>query len=95
MDGLRAGAASVMCSYNRVNNTYACENSKLMNGILKYDLAFQGFILLDWNAEHSLESVNAGLDMVMPTDGHWGQNLINAVKAGNISEERITDMATR
>lgn len=95
MDGVRAGVASVMCSYNRINNTYGCENSKLLNGVLKTELAFDGFILLDWNAQHNLESANAGLDMIMPGGGFWGNNLTEAVHNGSISEDRVTDMATR
>ncbi|KAL7626501.1 glycoside hydrolase 3 [Parahypoxylon ruwenzoriense] len=95
MDGVRAGVASVMCSYNRINNTYACENSKLMNGVLKTELAFNGFVLLDWNAQHKLESANAGLDMVMPGAGSWGNNLTEAVRNGTVGEDRVTDMATR
>ncbi|RSM19568.1 Beta-glucosidase cel3A [Fusarium ambrosium] len=95
VDSVRAGVASVMCSYNRINSTYGCENSKLMNGILKSELSFDGFVLLDWNARHSLSSANAGLDMVMPSGGNWGENLTEAVQNGTISEERITDMATR
>ncbi|RSL88681.1 Beta-glucosidase cel3A [Fusarium floridanum] len=95
VDSIRAGVASVMCSYNRINSTYGCENSKLMNGILKSELSFDGFVLLDWNARHSLSSANAGLDMVMPSGGNWGENLTEAVQNGTISEERITDMATR
>jgi len=39
MDSLKAGAASVMCSYQRVNNSYGCQNSKLMNGILKTEVS--------------------------------------------------------
>ncbi|POR33362.1 Beta-glucosidase cel3A [Tolypocladium paradoxum] len=95
MDGVRAGAASVMCSYNRVNNTYGCENSKLMNGVLKGELAFDGFVLLDWNAQHGLGSADAGLDLVMPLGGAWGANLTRAVRNGSLSEARVTDMATR
>jgi hypothetical protein len=40
MDSLKAGAASVMCSYQRANNSYGCQNSKLLNGILKTELGF-------------------------------------------------------
>lgn len=40
-DSVRAGVASVMCSYNKVNNTYACGNSKTINGLLKDELGFQ------------------------------------------------------
>ncbi|KAI1092381.1 glycoside hydrolase family 3 protein [Rostrohypoxylon terebratum] len=95
MDGIKAGVASVMCSYNRINNTYGCENSKLLNGVLKSDLAFEGFVLLDWNAQHNLESANAGLDMLMPGGGFWGNNLTQAVNNGSVSNDRVTDMATR
>ncbi|KAJ9138386.1 Cel3e secreted beta-glucosidase [Pleurostoma richardsiae] len=95
MDGVKSGVGSVMCSYNRVNNTYGCENSKLMNGILKDELSFQGFVLLDLNAQHSLASANAGLDMIMPLGGSWGKNLTQAVLNGTVSEARLNDMATR
>lgn len=95
VDSVKAGVASVMCAYNRVNGTYACENSKLMNGILKSELEFDGFVLLDWNAQHKLESANAGLDMVMPMGGFWGENLTQAVGNGTVAESRVTDMATR
>lgn len=95
MDGIKAGVGSVMCSYNRINNTYGCENSKLMNGILKDELGFDGFVMLDWNAQHNINSANAGLDMIMPMGGAWGQNLTDAVRNGTVQESRVTDMATR
>ncbi|KAK1851447.1 cel3e secreted beta-glucosidase [Colletotrichum chrysophilum] len=95
VDGVKAGAASIMCSYNRINNTYGCENSKLMNGVLKGELEFDGFVLLDWNAQHNLQSANSGLDMVMPLGGSFGQNLTDAVNNGAVDESRVTDMATR
>jgi beta-glucosidase len=43
-DAVLAGATNLMCSYNRVNNSYACQNSKLLNGVLKTELGFQGII---------------------------------------------------
>jgi beta-glucosidase-like glycosyl hydrolase len=46
MDSLKAGTASVMCSYQRANNSYGCQNSKLLNGILKTEL---GFVSLEYN----------------------------------------------
>lgn len=96
MDGIKAGAASVMCSYNRVNNSYGCQNSKLMNGILKTELEFDGFVITDWNAQHSgVASALAGLDMVMPTAGFWGDKLTEAVKNGSVPKDRVEDMATR
>jgi beta-glucosidase len=65
-DAVRAGTASVMCSYNQVNNSYACENSYLLNYLLKNELDFQGFVTSDWAAQHAgVESALAGLDMTM------------------------------
>lgn len=96
MDGVRAGAASVMCSYNRVNNSYGCQNSKLMNGLLKTELEFQGFVVSDWNARTGgIAGALAGLDMIMPNGTSWAGNLTESVKNGTISEDRVTDMANR
>ncbi|KAH7002544.1 glycosyl hydrolase family 3 N terminal domain-containing protein [Ilyonectria destructans] len=96
MDALREGAGSVMCSYQRANHSYGCQNSKLMNGILKTELGFEGFVVSDWGAQLSgVASANAGLDVVMPNDGFWGDSLVEAVKNGSVSEERIDDMVTR
>lgn len=63
-ESVRAGVASVMCSYNQVNNSYACQNSRLLNGILKDELGFQGFVQSDWLAQRSgVASALAGLGM--------------------------------
>lgn len=96
VDGVRAGAASLMCSYNRVNNSYGCQNSKLMNGILKTELQFDGFVIADWHAQQSgVASALAGLDMVMPDAGFWGGSLAQAVTNGSVPEDRLDDMVTR
>lgn len=66
-DSVKAEVGSVMCSYNKVNNSAACQNSWLQNGILKDELGFQGFIMSDWGAQMSgVASVLAGMDMTMP-----------------------------
>jgi beta-glucosidase-like glycosyl hydrolase len=44
-EAVRAGVASVMCSYNMINGTYGCSNSKLLNGVLKDELGFQGYVM--------------------------------------------------
>lgn len=103
-ESIRAGVASVMCSYNQVNNSYACQNSKLMNGILKDELGFQGFVQSDWLAQRSgVASALAGLDMSMPGDGLrwedgdslWGAELTKAVLNTSVPVERIDDMTLR
>jgi beta-glucosidase len=97
MDALRAGGASVMCSYNRVNNSDACQNSKVLNGLLKEELGFQGFVVSDWFMQQSgVASALAGLDMVMPVAPYWAEgNLTQMVNNGSVSITRLDDMVTR
>ncbi|OAA59990.1 Glycoside hydrolase, family 3 [Cordyceps fumosorosea ARSEF 2679] len=96
VDLIKAGAANVMCSYNRLNQTYACGNSKTLNGLLKTELGFQGFVVSDWGAQHAFADAPNGLDMGMPnSDPFWGANLVNAVRNGTLPESRVTDMAMR
>ncbi|KAK3114726.1 hypothetical protein LTR53_006680 [Teratosphaeriaceae sp. CCFEE 6253] len=96
-DLVHAGAGCVMCSYNRINNTYACENSKALNGLLKGELNFPGFVVSDWVGQHSgIPSADAGLDMAMPTTGYWNERQLEmAVNSGALNETRLVDMATR
>lgn len=86
-----------MCSYNRVNNSYGCQNSKTLNGILKTELGFQGFVVSDWGALHGgAAAALAGLDIAMPdSSGLWGSKLSQAVNNGTVSEARIDDMVIR
>ena len=103
-ESIRADVASIMCSYQMVNGSYACENSKLLNGILKDELGFQGFVQSDWLAQRSgVNSALSGLDMSMPGDGLkwadgkslWGGELTRAVLNSTVPVERLNDMVTR
>ncbi|KAI7901875.1 glycoside hydrolase superfamily [Cokeromyces recurvatus] len=100
---VEAGVGSIMCSYNKLNGTYACEDDYTLNTVLKGELGFKGFVQSDWAATMStVPSANAGLDMTMPGDitfqsgdSYFGANLTDAVKRKDVAEERVTDMATR
>ncbi|KAI5867373.1 glycoside hydrolase family 3 protein [Durotheca rogersii] len=103
-DAVKAGVASVMCSYNMVNNSYACGNSKLLNGLLKDEMGFQGFVMSDWLAQRGgVSTALAGLDMTMPGDGLfwengkslWGSELTKSVLNGSVPLDRLNDMVTR
>lgn len=104
MHAVRAGTGAVMCVYNQINGTQGCENSYVLNKILKEELDFQGFIVSDWSAVfNTTPAVSAGVDVIMPggsTTGGYrnqvgGPALIEAVKNGEVSEARVNDMATR
>lgn len=96
-EGVKGGAASVMCSYNRINGTYGCENSKVMNGLLKEELGFQGYVVSDWGATKSgAPSINGGLDMDMPGDNdYFGDQIGEDLDGGSYNETRLDDMITR
>jgi beta-glucosidase len=63
---VKAGVSSIMCSYNRVNGTYACGNDSTLTKILRDEIGFKGFVTSDWGAVHAVNFINAGLDMEMP-----------------------------
>jgi beta-glucosidase len=63
---VRAGVSSIMCSYNRLNGTFACGNSATLTKILRDEIGFKGFVTSDWGATHAVTFINAGLDMEMP-----------------------------
>jgi beta-glucosidase len=63
---VKAGVSSIMCSYNRVNGTFACGNESTLTKILRDQLGFKGFVTSDWGAVHAVNFINAGLDMEMP-----------------------------
>jgi len=63
---VKANVSSIMCSYNRVNGTYACGNPDTLTKILRDQIGFKGFVTSDWGAVHAVTFINAGLDMEMP-----------------------------
>ena len=62
----RGDVSSIMCSYNRLNGTFACGNEKTLTDILRNEIGFKGFVTSDWGAVHAVSFINAGLDMEMP-----------------------------
>ena len=104
---MKAGAASFMCSYQRINGSYGCQNSASQNGLLKGELGFQGYIMSDWGATHSgVASIEAGLDMNMPGGlgpygtrfggpSFFGGNVTLGVNNGTLDVARVDDMVIR
>jgi beta-glucosidase len=71
-DAVQAGVASVMCSYNKLNSTWACENEKVLSGLLKSELEFKGYVMSDWDAQHTtVESAVTGLDSKYFLSPRW------------------------
>ncbi|PFH53038.1 glycoside hydrolase family 3 protein [Amanita thiersii Skay4041] len=100
---IEANVTSVMCAYNRFNQTSSCHHAGLLgpSGLLQKN-GFKGFVVSDWGATHDTASdnANAGLDMEQPGDyiliggGVYGGNLLLAVQSGAVSTDRLNEMVT-
>jgi beta-glucosidase len=89
-------AGGVMCSYNRVNGDFACENDYTLNQVLKKDWQFQGFVLSDWGGTHSTaKASHAGLDMEQPGEAFFGDALKQAVASGDVSQAELDEHVHR
>jgi beta-glucosidase len=96
----RGDPGSAMCSYNKVNGDFACENDWLLNQVLKGDFGFRGYVMSDWGAVHSTaKAVANGLDQQSgwPFDDkpYLGSLLKDAVASGKVPQSRLDDMARR
>ena len=91
-----SGVGAVMCAYNRINSVYACENSYILNDVLKQNWGFKGFVVSDWGATHStVKAALAGLDIEMPDSIYFGDALKEAVGSGDIPIARLDGMLHR
>ncbi|HKI27638.1 MAG TPA: glycoside hydrolase family 3 C-terminal domain-containing protein [Candidatus Sulfotelmatobacter sp.] len=91
-----ANPAAVMCSYNRVNGDYACENKYLLGDLLKRDWKFKGFVLSDWGATHSAAKASAaGLDQEQPGWIFYGDSLKRQVESGQLPMAELDDHVRR
>jgi beta-glucosidase len=86
---------SVMCSYNLTNGVYDCENSHLLNEVLKRDWKFSGFVMSDWWATHSTATAAInGLDQEQPNQQYFA-SLGSAVSGGQVPQSRLDNMVHR
>ena len=96
----RSNPGSVMCSYNRVNGIYACENDFLLNQVLRKDWKWPGYVMSDWGATHSTtKAAKAGLDQEsgFPFDDapFFGDPLAKAIASGAVREAELDAMVMR
>ena len=85
-----------MCSYNRVNGDYACENKYLLTDVLRKDWKFQGFALSDWGGTHSTAKASAaGLDHEEPGEYFYGDRMKKALESGQVSTAELDEHVHR
>ncbi len=97
---LESQPGMVMCSYNKVNGDWACENDYLLNQLLKKTWGFKGAVISDWNATHTTaKAALAGLDAEQPGGpserARFGDALKKAVDAGEVPMSRVDEMVHR
>lgn len=105
--GLKAGAQSVMASFNSWHGEKVHGSKYLLTDVLKNRMGFDGFVVGDWNGhgqvkgcikESCAQAVNAGLDIFMVPTEAWKplyENIIAQVQQGDIPQSRIDDAVTR
>ena len=95
--GIRDGnPAGVMCSYNRVNGDYVCENKYLLTDVLKNDWKFPGFVLSDWGAAHSVAKASAaGMNHEEPGEFFYSGKMKSAVESGQVPMAELNDHVHR
>lgn len=91
---------SVMCSYNRVGGSYACQNPWLLTRVLKGDWGFDGYVMSDWGAQQdTVKDALAGLDQetgVCRTGQYqWLDKLSAAIGRAEVPRARLDDMVSR
>jgi beta-glucosidase len=107
---IEAGAMSLMVSFSSVNGIKMHEHKALLTGLLKEEMGFQGMVVSDWAAIDQLSggnykarianAINAGIDMVMATNGRnrwllFTEYLQQLVKEGRVPMSRIDDAVLR
>jgi beta-glucosidase len=105
--GLRAGAQSVMASFNSWHGEKVHGSEYLLTQVLKERMGFDGFVVGDWNGHGQIrgcsndncpDAINAGLDVFMVPTGAWKplfENTIRQVKEDIIPMSRLDDAVSR
>ncbi len=88
---------TIMCSYNRINGVYSCENKWLLNDVLREEWGFEGIVVTDWGAMNQrIPALNAGLDLEMPdSHGERDRQIVEAVKNGTLEEAVLNQTVQR
>lgn len=88
---------TVMCSYNRINETFAAESRLYMTEILRDEWGFDGYVVTDWGAiVDRVKGIEAGVDLEMPASGGVNdKKIVAAVRAGELDEKLVDQAAER
>jgi beta-glucosidase len=92
----QGNVGTIMCSYNRLNGDYACENPHLLQDILEREWGFKGYVIADYGAAHDTPgNLNDGLDFEPWPGIAMGPTLVNAALATGQSNMSVVDAHVR
>jgi len=108
--GIDAGTGGIMPCYNSINGEPVHGSRRILTGLLRQELGFDGFILADYagaedlhrghNTTGSLEesiwqSISAGMDLLPSGGSTYTDIIVNLVEEEELSESRIEESARR
>jgi beta-glucosidase len=89
-------AGAVMCAKNKVNSAFSCEHPDLLQGVLKDEWGFDGFVVSDFDSCHdTVRCASGGLDFELPSGTRYGDRLKAAVQSGQVSMANLDDHVHR
>ena len=86
---------TIMCSYNRINGTFAAENKRLLTDILRDEWGFDGYVMSDWGATTAdrVKCLEAGMELEMPgKNAANDKQIVDAVNNGTL-DIKVLDTA--
>ena len=92
---------SIMVSFSSLSGIPIHAHKELLTDTLKGAMGFDGIVVSDWKGYSRFgrnDIINAGVDLVMAVDGDlsiFQTGLKNAVRDGQVSQERINDAVRR
>lgn len=87
---------TVMASYNKINGTYATENTKYIEDMLYNEWGYTGFVVSDWGAVHNrVAAAKGGTALTMPSDTKNDSKIVEAVRNGELDEEQLNKLCER
>lgn len=93
---LEARPWTVMCSYNLLNGIYTSEHKYLLEDTLRHKFNFDGVIISDWGAcKNRVKSLNASLDLAMPYDERFYNQLLDALNNNKLNQEKLNESCER
>ena len=90
--------AAFMTAYNAINGKHTATDAELIQGFLREEMGFKGFVMTDWDSYDTMDvadAVEAGNCWMTPgtENNKYVRPIIKGVKTGRVSVERLRENA--